>query len=54
MSWAELKTPSFMNYPPFSMNRREVILSNLEHFAFSFVLHFPMFLDLLLCFMFHF
>jgi tRNA isopentenyl-2-thiomethyl-A-37 hydroxylase MiaE len=52
--WAELETPFFANSPPFSTNRREAILSNLEHFPFSFMLHFLMFLDLLLCFMFHF
>jgi hypothetical protein len=52
--WAELKTPSFVNSPPFSVNRREAILSNIEHFPFSFALRFPMFPDLLLCFVFHF
>jgi hypothetical protein len=52
--WAELETPSFVNYPPFSANGREAILSNLEHFPFSFVLRFPMFPDLLLRFVFHF
>jgi hypothetical protein len=52
--WAELETPSFANSPPFSTNRREAILSHLEHFPFSFVLRFLMFLDLLLYFMFHF
>ena len=47
--WAELETPFFATSPPFSTNRREAILSNLEHFPFSFMLHFLMFPDLLLC-----
>jgi hypothetical protein len=52
--WEELEIPFFTNSSPFSANRREAILSYLEHFPFSFMLRFLMFPDLLLCFMFCF
>ena len=52
--WAELKMLSFMNYPPFSANRREAILSILEHFSFLLHASLPNVSTLLLSFMFHF